>query len=80
MRNHNKNRKPLLPFYVIKAAAGGDADAIADVLKHFEGYIAALSTMRLYDENGHALTCVDETMRGELENKLIAGIGKFKPA
>jgi regulator of RNase E activity RraB len=80
MRKHNKNRKPLLPLYVIKAAADGDTDAIVAVLKHFEGYMAVLSTRRLYDENGHALTCVDETMRVELENKLIAGIGKFKSA
>jgi hypothetical protein len=80
MIKRNKSKRPLLPFYVIKAASGGDTDAIAAVLKHFEGYIAALSTRRLYDENGHALLCVDETMRGELENKLIAGIGKFKIA
>ena len=42
----------LLPYPVIVAAAHGDVDAINAVLKHYEGYICALSTRRLYDESG----------------------------
>lgn len=34
----------LLPYHIIAAAASGDVEAINEVLKHYEGYIAALST------------------------------------
>ena len=40
----------LLPYHIIAAAASGDVEAINEVLKHYEGYIAALSTRKLYDE------------------------------
>ena len=75
-----KNRTTPLPFYVVRAAASGDKDAIADVVKHFLAYIAALSTKRLFDEYGNTYMCVDETLRAELENKLVQGIHKFKIA
>ena len=75
-----KNRATPLPFYVIAAAVQGDKDAIADVVKHFSGYIAALSTRRLYDEYGNSYMCVDETLRSELTSKLVQGIHKFKVA
>ena len=42
----------LLPYPVIVAATHGDVDAINAVLKHYEDYICALSTRRLYDESG----------------------------
>jgi hypothetical protein len=70
----------LLPFPVIAAAAGGDVDAINAVLKHYEGYIAALSTKRLYDENGIPHLCVDGEMRRRLETKIITKILAFKIA
>ena len=76
----HKNRVVPLPFYVIAAAVSGDNDAIADVVKHFSGYIAALSTRRLYDEYGNSYMCVDETLRSELTSKLVQGIHKFKIA
>ena len=40
----------LLPYHIIAAAASGDVEAINMVLKHYEGYIAALATRKLYDE------------------------------
>lgn len=70
----------LLPFPVIAAAAGGDVDAINAVLKHYEGYIAALSMKRLYDENGIPHLCVDGELRRRLETKLITKILAFKIA
>ena len=78
--NKRRSKKEPLPFYVIRAAAGGDVDAIAAVVKHFEGYIAALSTRRLYDDYGNSYMCVDETIRAELENRLRQGIHKFEVA
>ena len=70
----------LLPFPVIRMAADGDIDAINAVLKHYEGYIAALSTRQLYDENDNPHLCVDEGMRRRLETKLITKILTFKVA
>jgi len=72
----NGNRR-LLPFSVIEAAAGGDVGAINKVLKHYEGYIIALSTRRLYDEDGNTHYCVDEEMRRTLETNLIVRIMQF---
>ena len=31
----------LLPYHIIAAATSGDVEAINEVLKHYEGYIAA---------------------------------------
>jgi hypothetical protein len=76
----NRSNTPLLPFYVIKAAAEGDAEAIEAVLKHFEGYIAAMATKRLFDEYGNSYLCVDESIRADLNGKLVQGITKFKLA
>jgi hypothetical protein len=67
----------LLPFHVIEAAASGDTNAINKVLKHYEGYIIALSTRRLYDEDGHTHYFVDEDMRRTLETNLIVKIMRF---
>jgi hypothetical protein len=45
---NSKTASNLLPYPVIVLAASGDVDAINAVLKHYEGYIAALSTKQLY--------------------------------
>ena len=63
----------LLPYHII-------VEAINEVLKHYEGYIAALSTRRLYDECGNPHYCVDETLRRRLETKLITKILAFEVA
>jgi len=70
----------LLPYPVIVAATHGDVDAINAVLKHYEGYIAALSTRRLYDKNGQPHMCVDEGLRRRLEAKPTAKILTFDVA
>lgn len=67
----------LLPYTTIEAAASGDVDAINAVLKHYERYIAALSTRTLYDENGTPHLCVDVEMKRRLETKLITRILNF---
>ena len=79
-KNRNKPRSRLLPYTTIRAASEGDPDAVSAVLQHYEGYIARLSTRRLFDENGNTYLCVDETMRRRLEIKLIAGILAFRAA
>lgn len=75
-----KNNSSLPPFPVIVAATQGNVDAINAVLKHYEGYIAVLSTRQLYDEYGSPHLCVDEEQRRRLETKLITKILTFKVA
>lgn len=75
-----KNGKGLLPYPVIVLAISGNVDAINTVLQHFEGFIAALSTRTMYDENNTPHLYVDEELRHRLETKLISKIPTFKIA
>lgn len=65
--------KPI-PASVILEAVGGDAEAIAVVVAHYQGYIRALATRPLKDAYGNEYLCVDEDMRLRLEAKLIYSI------
>ena len=71
---------PLVSYPVIVLAASGDVDAINAVLKHYEGYIAALSMRTFYDEGGNPHLCVDDVLRRRLETKLITKILTFNAA
>ena len=74
-------KSSLLPFDVIEAAANGNPEAIDKVLLHYSGYIARLSMRQLYDESGNSRWGVDETMRRQLESKLIdAVVRRFRVA
>jgi hypothetical protein len=75
-KTHNGSKQ--LPYHVVVAAASGDVNAMNKVLKHYEGYIVALSTRTFYDESGNPHCCVDENLRRRLETKLIAKILDFK--
>ena len=78
MNGHEKNKgKPLLPYCVIEAAAGGDVGAINKVLKHYEGYIIALSSKRVTDDDGNTYMLVDNEIRLRLETNLIVRILQF---
>jgi hypothetical protein len=78
--SNKKRNNHLLSYPTIVLASGGDVDAINAVLKHYEGYIAALSTRQLYDESGNQHLCVDEALRRRLETKLITKIMTFNVA
>ena len=78
MANRAKAKHNLLSFPIIAAAINGNVDAINVVVKHYAGYITALSTRHLYDENGMPVLFVDEEMRRRLETKLITRILSFK--
>lgn len=80
MNEQNIATSGLLSFPVIAAASHGDVGAINAVLKHYEGYICALSIKRLYDENGCPHMFVDEGLRRRLETKLITKILIFRVA
>jgi hypothetical protein len=82
MSNSKKQHGGLLSATVIKAASEGDSDAMRAVLKRYEGYILALSTIKLYDKDGVPHSFIDETLRSTLEMRLITKtVGfKFMPA
>lgn len=75
--NKKRNRKKLLPYSTIETAAKGDVIAINRVLQHYEGYIIALSTKRLFDERGKPYMVVDPETRRILETNLIVKIMQF---
>lgn len=78
--NNKTSGNRLVSYPVIVLAASGDVDAINDVLKHYGGYIAALSTRQLFDESSNLHLCVDEALRRRLETKLITKILTFNIA
>ena len=74
MMNPSYKGRALLPMPVIEAARAGDAGAVEQVLRYYEGYINKLCTRTLYDEYGYSYECVDEYMKHLLEIKLIHAI------
>ena len=74
MKRRNYKGRELLPLAVSDAARAGDADAVEQVLRYYEGYINKLCTRTLYDEYGYPYICLDEYMKHHLENKLIQAI------
>ena len=77
MANPANMRTALLPYPVIAAAVGGDPDAVNQVIRHYSGYIAALSMRTSYGPDGVPRTQVDEDLRRRLETKLIISILNF---
>ena len=71
------SQKGLLPYTVIAAAVRGDPNAVNTVIRHYSGYIAALSTRTSYDAHGCPHSQVDEDLRRRLETKLIISILGF---
>ena len=70
-------RASLIPYPVIAAAVGGNPEAVNRVVRHYPGYIAALSTRTSYDLDGFPRPQVDEDLRRRLETKLIISILGF---
>jgi hypothetical protein len=79
MSEIKKTREPL-PLEIVMAAINGDEAAMRKVLKYYEGYIKALSTKRLFDEEGTSYYFVDDDMRHELEMRLLTKMVTFKVA
>ena len=74
MKQPTFNGRELLPLSVIEAAHAGDAEAMEQVLRYYEGYIFKLCTRTLYDEDGYPHVCVDEYMKRRLQSRLIRAI------
>lgn len=80
MSKHKTIVRKIIPYPVIASATAGDVDAICFILRHYDGYIRALSTKRYCDPFGYSHSVVDETIRRRLEIKLITKILTFKAA
>ena len=74
MKRRNYKSRELLPLAVSDAAQAGDADAVGQVLRYYEGYMNKLCTRTVYDESGCPRARLDEHMKSRLENKLIRAI------
>ena len=80
MRKSKIPEERLLSYETICAAAEADPEALAAVLRHFDGYIAAMSSRIFYDEYGQSYCGVDVELKQRIQNKLIARImERFKP-
>jgi len=82
MCNAKKPDARILNADTVSAASIGDADALHAILKHYEGYILALSAVRVYGDDGTPYVFIDEALRRELELRLISkAVGfRLKPA
>ena len=49
-----RKRKKMLEYEVIVSASHGDVTAINKILRHYEGYINALASRKVHDDDGHA--------------------------
>ena len=73
-----ENENGLLPFSVIAAAVSGDAEAVCDVVRHYDRYITRLSTEEQTDADGTRRKRVNPDLRNRLVTRLITGILKFR--
>ena len=92
MPRHRKKPRALLDYdtitkrtfrvrcNTIAAASTGDPDAMAEVLRHFDGFISKLATRTFRDANNVSFSGVDQEMKERMQLKLIASIIKnFDP-
>lgn len=73
----NSHIKPL-EFEVIEKAMSGDSESINEIIEHYGPYLRELATKTLFDEFGKEYRYMDETVRCQLENKLIKSVLDFK--
>ena len=73
----NSHIRPL-DFEVIEKAVAGDKISMERVIEHYGPYIKELATKVLYDKFGNEYRVMDETIRCQLENKLIKAVLAFK--
>ena len=76
--NAGQDERGLLLYPVIIAATKGDPDAMAIVIRRYEGEIAGLSMRKLRDERGNTYYGIDEDIRDRLRSKLMRAVLSFK--
>jgi len=67
-------------FESIALASNKDADALGDILKHYDDYISKASLRPFYDEYGREYVAVDQELKGLIRTALVERIVKFKVA
>ena len=72
------SKKYLIPIATIVSASQGDVEAVNKVLKNYEFYINKLASKHLIDDNGNDYFFVDETMKRDLQIKLIIALAEFE--
>lgn len=60
-----------VPYKTILAAKTGNAEAMVEILRHYEDYINFYSRRTLYDENGEPVTIIDEEIKERIQAKLM---------
>lgn len=60
-----------IPYATVVAAKSGDAEAMSEILRHYERYIIIHSMRVLYDEHGNHYEVLDHELRQRIETKLI---------
>ncbi|MCH4888913.1 helix-turn-helix domain-containing protein [Acidaminobacter sp. JC074] len=73
----NSHIKPL-DFDVIKLAVSGDSLSMKKIIEHYQPYLKALATKKLFDESGNEYLFMDEDMKKQLESKLMWSVYQFK--
>ena len=68
--------KPPPLLSVIEAARAGEADAMEQILQHYDAYINKLGLRTIVDESGQPHKQVDPYMKGRLQSKLMQAITK----
>lgn len=72
------NHKYHLPMTIITKASHGDVEAVNKVLKHYERYINKLASKHLIDNNGNDYFFIEESIKRDLEVKLIIALLEFE--
>lgn len=60
-----------IPYKTILAAKTGDAEAMGEILRHYDGYINACSCRTLTDEDGIPVTVIDEEIKARIQARLM---------
>jgi len=63
---------------LIERARSGDAEALADILEHYDARITALATYDTVDEEGRLRKRLDEDMKAEIQMTLIYAIKNWR--
>ena len=76
MKKLNGKYKSPPSLSVIEAARAGEADAMEQILQHYDAYINKLCLRTMVDESGQTHKQVDPYMKGRLQSKLMQAITK----
>lgn len=72
----DKGQTPKLTYALIRRAVCGDEAALEDVLRHFDAYINAVSTVEKTLPSGEIVEEVDEDIKIQIQAHLVEVIQK----